>query len=62
MSYTGAKGSHLANKKTKYWVQPKAKGQPKVPLVWRTGLSGAPPDMSGAPEVSNSELLTFGKF
>jgi hypothetical protein len=46
--------SHLAIKKTKYWVQQKAKGQPKAPLVWRTGLSGVPPDMSGAPEDSNS--------
>jgi hypothetical protein len=31
----------------------RAKGQPKAPLVWRTGLSGAPPNMSGAPEDSN---------
>jgi hypothetical protein len=62
ISYTGAKGSHLANKKTKYWVQPKSKGQPKAPLVWRTGLSGVPPDMSGAPEDSKLKLVTFGKF
>jgi hypothetical protein len=26
MSYTGAKGSHLANKKTKKWVQQRSKG------------------------------------
>jgi hypothetical protein len=26
ISYTGAKGSHLANKKNKYWVQQKSKG------------------------------------
>jgi hypothetical protein len=56
------KGSHLANKKTKYWVQQKSKGQPKAPLVWRTGLSGVPPDMSGAPEDSNFKLVAFGKF
>jgi hypothetical protein len=31
----------------------RAKGQPKAPLVWHTGLSGVPPDMSGAPEDSN---------
>jgi hypothetical protein len=30
MSYTGAKGSHLANKKTKCWVQQKSKGITKV--------------------------------
>jgi hypothetical protein len=40
----------------------RAKGQPKAPLVWRTGLSGAPPDMSGAPEDSKLKLVTFGKF
>jgi hypothetical protein len=46
-----------------------SKGQPKAPLVWRTGLSGvppdmsgAPPDMSGAPEDSDFELVTFGNF
>jgi hypothetical protein len=30
--------------------------------VWRTGLSGVPPDMSGAPGDSNFELLGFGIF
>jgi hypothetical protein len=40
----------------------RSKGQPKAPLVWRTGLSGVPPDMSGAPEDSNFELVTFGNF
>jgi hypothetical protein len=40
----------------------RAKGQPKAPLVWRTGLSGVPPDMSGAPEDSELKLVTFGKF
>jgi hypothetical protein len=39
-----------------------SKGQPKAPLVWRTRLSGVPPDMSGAPEHANSKLVTFGKF
>jgi hypothetical protein len=38
----------------------RAKGQPKAPLVWRTGLSGAPPDMSGAPEDSNSNSSPLG--
>jgi hypothetical protein len=38
----------------------KAKGQPKAPLVWRTGLSGVPPDMSGAPEDSNSNSSPSG--
>jgi hypothetical protein len=38
----------------------RAKGQPKAPLVWRTGLSGVPPDMSGAPEDSNSNSPPSG--
>ena len=37
-----------------------AKGQPKAPLVWRTGLSGVPPDMSGAPRGLSFKLSTFG--
>ena len=43
-------------------VRQRSRGQPKAPLVWRTGLSGVPPDMSGAPEDANSKLVTFGKF
>jgi hypothetical protein len=38
----------------------RAKGQPKAPLVWRTGLSGVPPDMSGAPEDSSSNSSPSG--
>jgi hypothetical protein len=34
--------------------------QPKCALVWRTGLSGVPPDSVGCTRDSNSELLTFG--
>ncbi|KAL5673722.1 hypothetical protein ACJX0J_018028, partial [Zea mays] len=39
-----------------------AKGQPKAPLVWRTGLSGVPPDMSDAPGGLRLKLATFGNF
>jgi hypothetical protein len=28
------KGSYLANKKIKYWIQQRSKGQPKASLVW----------------------------
>ena len=41
-----------------------AKGQPKAPLVWRTGLSGVPPDseqyLSGAPGDSDSNPSPSG--
>jgi hypothetical protein len=37
-----------------------SKSQPKCALVWRTGLSGVPPDNVRCTRDSNSELLTFG--
>jgi hypothetical protein len=37
-----------------------SKGQPKCALVWRTGLSGVPPDSVRCTRDSNSELLSFG--
>ena len=37
-----------------------SKSQPKCALVWRTGLSGVPPDCVRCTRDSNSELLTFG--
>jgi hypothetical protein len=47
MDYTGVKGSHSANKKTKFWIQQKSKVGTEGPLVWehRT-VSGAPEDSS----------------
>jgi hypothetical protein len=46
-----------------------SKRQPKGTLVWRTGLSGVPPDSVGAPPDSvrctralEAELATFGNF
>jgi hypothetical protein len=60
MSSTGAKGSHQTNKKTKKDSNIREQSQPKCPLVWRTGLSGAPPDSVRCTRDSNSELLTFG--
>jgi hypothetical protein len=61
ISYTGVKGSHLANKKTKSWIQQKSKGANRRHL-W----SGAPDcpvchrTVSGAPEDSNSNLPPSG--
>jgi hypothetical protein len=37
-----------------------SKSQPKCALVWRTGLSGVPPDSVRCTRDSDSELLTFG--
>jgi hypothetical protein len=38
----------------------KIKRQPKCALVWRTGLSGVPPDSVRCTREPNSELATFG--
>jgi hypothetical protein len=37
-----------------------SKRQPKCALVWRTGLSGVPPDSVRCTREPNSELLTLG--
>ena len=39
-----------------------SKSQPKCALVWRTGLSGAPPDSVRCTRELHAELLTFGKI
>jgi hypothetical protein len=39
-----------------------SKRQPKGTLVWRTGLSGAPPDSVRCTRALEAELATFGKF
>jgi hypothetical protein len=38
----------------------KSKGQPKCALVWRTGLSGVPPDSVRCTRGLQAELHTFG--
>jgi hypothetical protein len=38
----------------------RSKRQPKVALVWRTGLSGVPPDNVRCTREIHSELATFG--
>jgi hypothetical protein len=38
-----------------------SKGQPKCALVWRTGLSGVPPDSVRCTREPQDELFTFGK-
>jgi hypothetical protein len=39
-----------------------SKRQPKGTLVWRTGLSGVPPDSVRCTRTLEAELFTFGKF
>jgi hypothetical protein len=40
----------------------KEQNQPKAALVWRTGLSGVPPDSVQCTREINSELATFGNL
>ena len=39
-----------------------SKSQPKCALVWRTGLSGVPPDSVRCTRGLHAELFTFGKI
>jgi hypothetical protein len=39
-----------------------SKRQPKCALVWRTGLSGVPPDSVRCTRELEAELATFGKM
>jgi hypothetical protein len=39
-----------------------SKRQPKCALVWRTGLSGVPPDSVWCTRGLEAELATFGKI
>jgi hypothetical protein len=39
-----------------------SKRQPKGTVVWRTGLSGAPPDSVRCTRALEAELATFGKI
>jgi hypothetical protein len=47
---------------TKEGFKQREKRQPKFALVWRTGLSGVPPDSVRCTRELNAELATFGKI
>jgi hypothetical protein len=59
MSSTGAKGSTQTNKSPRKGSNKRAKDNPKAALVWRTGLSGVPPDSVRCTREPNSKLVTF---
>jgi hypothetical protein len=54
IDYTGVKSSHLANKKTKFWIQQRSKEATEGPLVWEHRT------VSGAPEDSYANSLPSG--
>jgi hypothetical protein len=62
MSSTGAKGSQQTNTSQKKGVNPKEQIIPKAALVWRTGLSGVPPDSVRCTTEIDAELASFGNL
>jgi hypothetical protein len=54
------KVQHKPIKSPKNGSNKKSKRQPKAALVWRTGLSGVPPDSVRCTREINSKLATFG--
>jgi hypothetical protein len=54
------KVQHKPIKTYKLWFKRKEQKKPKRTLVWRTRLSGVPPDSVRCPGSINSKLLSFG--
>jgi hypothetical protein len=54
------KVQHKPIKSPRKGLNTKEQNQPKVVLVWRTGLSGVPPDSVRCTRENHSELLGFG--
>jgi hypothetical protein len=55
-----SKVQHKPIKSPRKGSNQKEQNQPKAALVWRTGLSGVPPDSVRCTREINSELLSFG--
>jgi hypothetical protein len=62
MSSTGAKGSQQTNTSQKKGFKQREQSIPKAALVWRTGLSGVPPDSVRCTKESNSKLASLGNL
>jgi hypothetical protein len=62
MSSTSAKGSQQTNTSQKKGFKTKEQSIPKAALVWRTGLSGVPPDSVQCTREIDAELASFGNL
>jgi hypothetical protein len=62
IDYTGVKGSHSANKKTKFWIQQRSKVGTEGPLVWEHRTVRCTPDTVRCTRGLQRELATFGNF
>mgnify|MGYP007025394691 CR=1 FL=1 len=56
------KVQHKPIKSPRKGLKERSKRQPKAALVWRTGLSGVPPDSVQCTRELEAELATFGKM
>jgi hypothetical protein len=56
------KVQHKSIKSPRKGSNTKEQNQPKAALVWRTGLSGVPPDSVRCTRENHSELLSFGNL
>jgi hypothetical protein len=62
IDFTGVKGSHSANKKTKFWIQQKSKVGTEGPLVWEHRTVRCTPDSVRCTRGLQRKLATFGNF
>jgi hypothetical protein len=62
IDYTGVKGSHSANKKTKFWIQQRSNVGTEGPLVWEHRTVRCTPDSVRCTRGLRLELATFGNF
>jgi hypothetical protein len=62
MSSTGVKGSQQTNTSQKKGFKTKEQSIPKATMVWRTGLSGVPPDSVRCTREIDAELASFGNL
>jgi tRNA(Ile2) C34 agmatinyltransferase TiaS len=62
IDYTGVKGSHSANRKTKFWIQQRSKVATEGPLVWEHRTVRCTPDSVRCTRGLQLELATFGNF
>jgi hypothetical protein len=62
IDYTGVKGSHSANKKTKFWIQQRSKVATEGPLVWEHRTVRCTPDSVRCTRGLQRKLATFGNF
>jgi hypothetical protein len=62
IDYTGVKGSHSSNEKTKFWIQQRSQAGTEGPLVWKHRTVRCTPDSVRCTRGLQLKLATFGNF